>query len=473
MTPSAAAVATAASTALPPLRRTRSPTRVAYGSTVDTAPPRPMAVGALGGSAAAGAGAAAAAGGRGAGTDRREQGQGGDDASRVARDAWCMGPPETDVVHEPFPPNTRAPTSVEPAGRSTADPARPLHGVPGAGEGAVAVQLDELQVELPREQRSTGTEGHRRDVEDQLVEQLRLRELCGEVAAADHPEVLAAGRLDHRGVHLGDVSLHEADVTVGLVEGAVGEDPAGHVVGPLLAGPRVVVEDPLVRRRAHRDRADALDEVAVVHRAALVLVLDEQPVEGVVLVGEVPVEGGGGVVDGAGHALSSVSSPIWLAQPVDGVSFVDLPAAGADELADQLPAGDGEGEHVRDDAAHHEALGRVAERVDQPVVPGAAALDVGHGRPPASGDVLVALDQRGRVVGPLGWELGALDGRQPDLLGEHDVGQHLRDRLVGAVEAEHRAPRTGGSRGSRRRAAAWRGPAGRGCRRGPGRPAVR
>ena len=45
MTPSAAAVATAASTALPPSRSTRSPAAVASGSTLATAPPQPYAVG--------------------------------------------------------------------------------------------------------------------------------------------------------------------------------------------------------------------------------------------------------------------------------------------------------------------------------------------------------------------------------------------------------------------------------------------
>src|SRR6478736_5816729 len=51
VTPSAAAVATAASVALPPARSTRRPTRVAYGSTEVTAPPEPYAVALFGGSA--------------------------------------------------------------------------------------------------------------------------------------------------------------------------------------------------------------------------------------------------------------------------------------------------------------------------------------------------------------------------------------------------------------------------------------
>lgn len=52
MTPRAAAVATAASTALPPLRNTSMPAAVASASTLDTAPPQPTASAAFGGGAA-------------------------------------------------------------------------------------------------------------------------------------------------------------------------------------------------------------------------------------------------------------------------------------------------------------------------------------------------------------------------------------------------------------------------------------
>ena len=45
VTPRAAAVATAASTALPPLRSTSTPIRDASGSTEVTAPPYPLLVG--------------------------------------------------------------------------------------------------------------------------------------------------------------------------------------------------------------------------------------------------------------------------------------------------------------------------------------------------------------------------------------------------------------------------------------------
>src|SRR5687767_12999308 len=58
VTPSVAAAATAASTALPPRRRTSRPTAVAVASTVETAPPYPYAVGPSGAAPAAPAGAA-------------------------------------------------------------------------------------------------------------------------------------------------------------------------------------------------------------------------------------------------------------------------------------------------------------------------------------------------------------------------------------------------------------------------------
>ncbi|GAA1359565.1 hypothetical protein GCM10009612_32050 [Streptomyces beijiangensis] len=61
MTPSAAAVATAASTALPPLRSTSIPAAEASVSTLDTAPPYPTATGVLTGGPDADEGGDAAA----------------------------------------------------------------------------------------------------------------------------------------------------------------------------------------------------------------------------------------------------------------------------------------------------------------------------------------------------------------------------------------------------------------------------
>ena len=80
-------------------------------------------------------------------------------------------------------------------------------------------------------------------------------------------------------------------------------------------------------------------------------------------------------------------------------------------------------------------------------------------------DRLVPRDQ-GRRVGaaPLG-QVGALDRREPDLLGPHQVVQHRSDRLLrtlpgGDDQAGHpRLPEL------RRASAAWRGRAAPGCRR--------
>lgn len=61
MTPSAAAVATAASTALPPERRTAIPAALASASTLATAPPYPTATGTFAGVPAAACDGGAAA----------------------------------------------------------------------------------------------------------------------------------------------------------------------------------------------------------------------------------------------------------------------------------------------------------------------------------------------------------------------------------------------------------------------------
>src|SRR5688572_11049196 len=101
VSPSAAAVATAASTALPPCLRTFNPTLVASGSTLLTAPPYPSLVAFFGACACAASGVLVGA-------------PGGDSAAVpggairaaatavaavaamavVARRVWRMGPPE-------------------------------------------------------------------------------------------------------------------------------------------------------------------------------------------------------------------------------------------------------------------------------------------------------------------------------------------------------------------------------------------
>src|SRR5690606_5462767 len=71
-------------------------------------------------------------------------------------------------------------------------------------------------------------------------------------------------------------------------------------------GPRtlLVLEDPLVGRRAHHDGTDPADEVVVVQRAGLVVALAQQPVKRVSFVGDETVEAGGGVVAGDAHAFA-------------------------------------------------------------------------------------------------------------------------------------------------------------------------
>jgi hypothetical protein len=107
-------------------------------------------------------------------------------------------------------------------------------------------------------------------------------------------------------VHGRDVTTDELDVRVGHdLKVAMREDPARDVVGPLPLGRvlalELVVEDPLVGRRAHRQSADLGDEVAVVPVPLLVPPAREQPVERVVRIGDEAVERRRGVVLGKAH----------------------------------------------------------------------------------------------------------------------------------------------------------------------------
>jgi hypothetical protein len=74
------------------------------------------------------------------------------------------------------------------------------------------------------------------------------------------------------------------------------EDPAPDVVRPLprrrILTRELVLEDPLVRRRPHRHRTNARDEVAVVQRPIILALADEKPVQRVVGVGDKAVEAG-------------------------------------------------------------------------------------------------------------------------------------------------------------------------------------
>ena len=119
-----------------------------------------------------------------------------------------------------------------------------------------------------------------------------------------------------------------------------------------------------------------------------------------------------------------------------GSPLVGLDAEPAEQLAGQQPAVGGVGQHVRDDAAEHEALGRVAERVDEPVVPGAAAVDVADHRQPARRRRRRAA--RRRVAGVVGRSAGksapSIAASQTSLVNTIWL-EHVGERLLGAVEA--------------------------------------
>ena len=156
-----------------------------------------------------------------------------------------------------------------------------------ADEVAVPSDLVEAQLDPARQQRRTPAQRHRRDRDDDLVQQPRVRELAGQVSPADNPDVPVAGGGDHLPVHGCDLRARELDSRVGHDRQLpVREDPARDVVRPLplrrILARELVVEDPLIRRRAHCQRADAGDEVAVVHRPVVLVPAREQPVERVV-----------------------------------------------------------------------------------------------------------------------------------------------------------------------------------------------
>ena len=114
----------------------------------------------------------------------------------------------------------------------------------------------------------------------------------------------------------------------------------------------------------------------------------------------------------------------------------------AQEGAREAPALSGVGEHVREHAAEHEALGRVAQRVDQPVAPGAPSLDVADEREPARRHGVEPAREGHRVgVGgdPAG-VIGALDGGQPDLVGPHAVVEQRGDGALRAGPLQQGQP---------------------------------
>src|SRR6266508_3562480 len=178
-----------------------------------------------------------------------------------------------------------------------------------AGEVAVPSQLVQTQLDPARQQRRTPTQRDRRDRHDDLVQQPRVGELTGQVSPADNPDVPVTGGADHLLVHGFYVRAGELNSRVGDDRQlAVCEDPARDLVRPLPLGPilvrELVVEDPFVRRRPHRHRTDAGDELAVVQRPVVLALAGEQPVQRVVGVGDKAVEGGRRVVlSEAHHAL--------------------------------------------------------------------------------------------------------------------------------------------------------------------------
>jgi hypothetical protein len=123
-----------------------------------------------------------------------------------------------------------------------------------------------------------------------------------------------------------------------------------------------------------------------------------------------------------------------------GVAHCD--AGLAEQDAGKAAALGGVGEHVGEHTAEHEALGWVAQRVDQAVAPGATSLDVADEGEPAWRDGIESGGQLERVgvVGEPAGVVGALDRGQPDLVGAHAPVEQRRDRALRAGPAQQNQP---------------------------------
>jgi hypothetical protein len=167
-------------------------------------------------------------------------------------------------------------------------------------------RLFQAQLDPARQKRCTVTQRDRRDRDDDLVQQPFVGELTRQVSPADDPNVPVSGGDEHLLVHDRDVRAGELDSRVrDDRQLAVREDPARDLVRPFplrgILSRELVVEDPFVRRRPHRHRADLGDELAVVQRPVVLPLAGEQPFQRVVGVGDEAVEGRSRVVLGQAH----------------------------------------------------------------------------------------------------------------------------------------------------------------------------
>src|SRR3954447_2180702 len=152
------------------------------------------------------------------------------------------------------------------------------------------------------EERRAAAERHGRDVKLDLVQESCVGEPADQLAAADQPDVVPGRRRGHLCVDRPDVALDEADVRVrDPREVPVGEHPARDVTVEIAPSHRMfeqllVVEHPLVRRRAHRHGTDGADECLPAVFPMGVVVGFEEPIERVLLVRDEPVDARGGEV---------------------------------------------------------------------------------------------------------------------------------------------------------------------------------
>lgn len=171
----------------------------------------------------------------------------------------------------------------------------------------------------PRQQRGAAPEGHRCVLHPELVQQPRVGELPGEVSPADHPQILATRRVEHRAVDVEDVGTRHADISpLRHREITMRQHPRGLRVRPAAL---LMAHDPLERGCPHHQRADALLKAGVRHRTVHVDVLAQQPVQGMLGSGDEAVQAGRGeVVSGHTRMLAraadiAVSPPAGRRRP--------------------------------------------------------------------------------------------------------------------------------------------------------------
>ena len=202
----------------------------------------------------------------------------------------------------------------------------------------------------------------------------------------------------------------------------MGEDPAGLVVGPRLPRARQVVDDPLVRRRPHRQRPDAGVEVVVVHRPLLVDLLGEAASRASRARRRGTRRGWWRCSRSCGSCDPSGTS----SQPGDRVALGPARHGVARAASGRAGAGgrsrSGRGRRTLP-STKLSGGSQSASTSRSPQAPRRSRSRIAASQRGATSSCRA--DQAGHVVRPGGRVLGSLDRGEPHLLGAHQVVQHV------------------------------------------------